>query len=151
MRNNDLFFSHFAKAAVEFDTPLTFFGNLKERDELDIKKGGIFPIVHGVRTFALEQRILATNTFERLEALVDAGVMQESDSKDISEALGLFVNIRLRQQIRRAEQTEDGIDPTPNIIELQQLNKMDRELLRDALLVVKSFKKSLTSRFHLSS
>lgn len=151
MRNNDLFFSHFAKAAVEFDTPLTFFGNLKERDELDIKKGGIFPIVHGVRTFALEQRILATNTFERLEALVDAGVMQESDSKDISEALGLFVNIRLRQQIRRAEQAEDGIDPTPNIIELQQLNKMDRELLRDALLVVKSFKKSLTSRFHLSS
>lgn len=151
MRNNDLFFSHFAKAAVEFDTPLTFFGNLKERDELDIKKGGIFPIVHGVRTFALEQRILATNTFERLEALVDAGVMQESDSKDISEALGLFVNIRLRQQIRRAEQAEDGIDPTPNIIELQQLNKIDRELLRDALLVVKSFKKSLTSRFHLSS
>ena len=151
MRNNDLFFSHFAKAAVEFDTPLTFFGNLKERDELDIKKGGIFPIVHGVRTFALEQRILATNTFERLEALVDAGVMQESDSKDISEALGLFVNIRLRQQLRRAEQAEDGIDPTPNIIELQQLNKMDRELLRDALLVVKSFKKSLTSRFHLSS
>ena len=151
MRNNDLFFSHFAKAAVEFDTPLTFFGNLKERDELDIKKGGIFPIVHGVRTFALEQRILATNTFERLEALVDAGVMQESDSKDISEALGLFVNIRLRQQIRRAEQAEDGIDPTPNIIELQQLNKMDRELLRDSLLVVKSFKKSLTSRFHLSS
>ncbi|NRP58510.1 DUF294 nucleotidyltransferase-like domain-containing protein [Marinobacterium sp. xm-d-564] len=39
MRNNDLFFSHFAKAAVEFDTPLTFFGNLKERGELDIKKG----------------------------------------------------------------------------------------------------------------
>jgi CBS domain-containing protein len=151
MRNNDLFFSHFAKAAVEFDTPLTFFGNLKERGELDIKKGGIFPIVHGVRTFALEQRILATNTFERLEALVEAGVMQESVSKDISEALGLFVNIRLRQQIRRAEQAEDGIDPTPNIIELQQLNKMDRELLRDALLVVKSFKKSLTSRFHLSS
>lgn len=151
MHNNDLFFSHFAKAAVEFDTPLTFFGNLKERGELDIKKGGIFPIVHGVRTFALEQRILTTNTFERLEALVNAGVMQESVSKDISEALGLFVNIRLRQQIRRAEQAEDGIDPTPNIIELQQLNKIDRELLRDALLVVKSFKKSLTSRFHLSS
>lgn len=151
MRNNDLFFSHFAKAAIEFDTPLTFFGNLKERGELDIKKGGIFPIVHGVRTFALEQRVLATNTFERLEALVEAGVMQESVSKDISEALGLFVNIRLRQQIRRAEQAEDGIDPTPNIIELQQLNKMDRELLRDALLVVKSFKKSLTSRFNLSS
>ena len=151
MHNNDLFFSHFAKAAVEFDTPLTFFGNIKERGELDIKKGGIFPIVHGVRTFALEQKILTTNTFERLEALVEAGVMQESVAKDISEALGLFVNIRLRQQIRRAEQAEDGIDPSPNIIELQQLNKIDRELLRDALLVVKSFKKSLTSRFHLSS
>ena len=151
MKNNDLFFSHFAKAAIEFDTPLTFFGNLKDKGELDIKKGGIFPIVHGVRAMALENRILVTNTFDRLEALTEAGVLESGISKDLCEALGLFINIRLRQQMRRAEESEDGLDPTPNIIELHQLNKMDRDLLRDGLLVVKSFKKSLTSRYHLSS
>jgi len=151
LRNNDIFFSHFARAAIEFDTPLTFFGNLKDKGELDIKKGGIFPIVHGVRTLALEHRILRTNTYERIEQLEELRVLGEQEAKDLAEALGLFINIRLRQQLRRADENETGIDPTPNIIELGGLNKMDRDLLRDALQVVKSFKKSLTSRYHLSS
>ena len=151
LRNNDIFFSHFARAAIEFDTPLTFFGNLKDKGELDIKKGGIFPIVHGVRTLALEHRILKTNTYERIEQLEELRVLGEQEAKDLAEALGLFINIRLRQQLRRADESETGIDPTPNIIELGGLNKMDRDLLRDALQVVKSFKKSLTSRYHLSS
>jgi len=151
LRNNDIFFSHFARAAIEFDTPLSFFGSLKDKGELDIKKGGIFPIVHGVRTLALEHRILYTNTYDRLEKLQALGVLDEEQSKDLCEALGLFINIRLRQQLRRAEANEQGIDPTPNIIELDNLNKMDRDLLRDGLQVVKSFKKHLTSRYHLSS
>ena len=151
LRNNDIFFSPFARAAIEFDTPLTFFGNIKDKGELDIKKGGIFPIVHGVRTLALEHRILKTNTYERLELLQEMGVLGEQESKDLCEALGLFINIRLRQQLRRADEAESGVDPRPNIIELGSLNKMDRDLLRDALQVVKGFKKSLTSRYHLSS
>ncbi|SEG58382.1 putative nucleotidyltransferase substrate binding domain-containing protein [Marinobacterium lutimaris] len=149
LRNNDVFFSHFAKAAIEFDTPLTFFGNLRDKGELDIKKGGIFPIVHGIRTLALEQRILATNTYERIQALVDAGQLQEQNGKDISEALSLFIQLRLRQQIRRVEESDDGFDPTPNLIELHKLNKMERDLLRDALQIVKGFKKHLSLRYHL--
>ncbi|MBV1789333.1 cyclic nucleotide-binding domain-containing protein [Marinobacterium sp. D7] len=149
LRNNDVFFSHFARAAIEFDTPLTFFGNLKDKSELDIKKGGIFPIVHGVRTLALEHRILATNTYKRIEALIESGQLQEREGREISEALSLFVQLRLRQQMRRVEESADGFDPTPNLIELQRLNRMERDLLRDALQVVKSFKKHLTLRYHL--
>ncbi|WP_010325312.1 putative nucleotidyltransferase substrate binding domain-containing protein [Marinobacterium stanieri] len=149
LRNNDVFFSHFARAAVEFDTPLTFFGNLKDKGQLDIKKGGIFPIVHGVRTLALEHRILKTNTFQRIETLVEQKVMQAEHGSDLSEALALFIQLRLRQQIRRAEEQEDGLDPTPNQIDLQQLNKLERDLLRDALHVVKGFKKHLATRYHL--
>jgi CBS domain-containing protein len=151
LKNNDLFFTHFAKAALEFATPLTFFGNLKEKGQLDIKKGGIFPIVHGVRTLALEHRILATNTFKRIEALVEAGVMKEEHARDLTEALGLFIQLRLRQQIKRAEEQAQGIDPTPNTLDLQSLDKMERDLLRDAFHVVKGFKKHLELRYHLGS
>lgn len=151
LRNNDVFFSMFGKAALEFDTPLTFFGNLKDKGELDIKKGGIFPIVHGIRTMALEKRILATNTFKRIEALVDEGHIKEKDGRDLCEALSLFVELRLRQQIKRIDESDSGIDQTPNIIELQSLNKMERDLLRDALQIVKSLKKHLTLRYHLGN
>ncbi|GGO84968.1 cyclic nucleotide-binding protein [Marinobacterium nitratireducens] len=147
LRNNDVFFSHFARAALEFDTPLTFFGNLRDKSQLDIKKGGIFPIVHGVRTMALEQRILATNTFTRIDQLVEGGLLQAEQGGELAEALGWFVQLRLRHQIRRLESSEK--DPTPNLVDLKTLNKMERELLRDALHVVKGFKRHLAQRYHL--
>jgi len=149
LRNNDVFFSHFAKASLEFDTPLTFFGNLKDKGQLDIKKGGIFPIVHGIRTIALEYRIKATNTFERIEALVEVGQLKEKHGREITEALSLFISLRLRQQIKRIESSDTGHDQTPNIIDLQSLDKLERDLLRDALHIVKGFKKHLELRYHL--
>ncbi len=151
LRDNDVFFSHFAKASLEFDTPLTFFGNLKEKGQLDIKKGGIFPIVHGVRTIALQFRIKATNTFQRIEALIEEGELQQKHGLELQEALALFIQLRLRQQLKRMEGSGDGIDLTPNIIELQALDKMERDLLRDALHIVKGFKKHLALRYHLGS
>ncbi|MGH1462133.1 MAG: putative nucleotidyltransferase substrate binding domain-containing protein, partial [Neptuniibacter sp.] len=149
LKNNDVFFSHFAKASLEFDTPLTFFGNLKDKGELDIKKGGIFPIVHGVRTIALEKRIKVTNTFERIEVLVADGELKERHGKEMTEALSLFISLRLRQQVKRIECSEDGLDSTPNLIELSSLDKLERDLLRDALHIVKGFKKHLELRYHL--
>jgi len=151
LKNNDVFFSMFAKAALEFDTPLTFFGSLKEKGLLDIKKGGIFPIVHGIRTMALEHRILTTNTFKRIEALVDGGHMKEKHGRELAEALGVFIQVRLREQIRRMDVSEDGLDTTPNMLELQTMDKMDRDLLRDALHIVKGFKKHLALRYHLAN
>ncbi|KDE39608.1 putative scAMP-binding/CBS multi-domain protein [Nitrincola lacisaponensis] len=151
VRNNDIFFSHFAKASLNFDTPLTFFGNLKEKGVLDIKKGGIFPIVHGVRTMALEHRILETNTFKRIEALVEMEQMRKNHGENLAEALSLFVQIRLKHQIQRVEESQDGRDSTPNAIDLQRLNKLERDLLRDALRIVKDFKKHLASRYHIGS
>lgn len=149
LRNNDVFFSHFAKASLEFDTPLTFFGNLKDKGQLDIKKGGIFPIVHGIRTLALEYRVKATNTFERIEALTELGQLKEKHGREITEALSLFISLRLRQQIKRIECSDTGHDQTPNIIDLQSLDKLERDLLRDALHIVKGFKKHLELRYHL--
>ncbi|WP_417583440.1 putative nucleotidyltransferase substrate binding domain-containing protein [Nitrincola sp.] len=151
IKNNDIFFSHFAKAALNFDTPLTFFGNLKDKGMLDIKKGGIFPIVHGVRTMALEYRILETNTFKRIEVLVEMEQLRKSVGENLSEALSLFVQIRLKHQIQRVEESADGVDKTPNAIDLQRLNKLERDLLRDALRIVKDFKKHLASRYHIGS
>ncbi|WP_027857842.1 putative nucleotidyltransferase substrate binding domain-containing protein [Marinobacterium jannaschii] len=149
LRNNDVFFSHFAKASLEFDTPLTLFGNLKDKGQLDIKKAGIFPIVHGIRTMAMQYRIKATNTFKRIEALVEEGQLKEKHGRELEEALGLFIQLRLRQQLKRSECSDEGIDLTPNIIDLQSLDKMERDLLRDALHIVKGFKKHLGLRYHL--
>lgn len=149
VQSNEIFLAHFARAALNFDTPLTLFGNLRDRELLDIKKGGIFPIVHGIRTMALEQRILETNTFKRIEALVAMGRLERSLGDNLGEALSIFIQLRLAQQIERLG-SDSAAERTPNALDLQRLNKLERDLLRDALHVVKDFKKLLALRYHLN-
>lgn len=150
VQSNEIFFAHFARAALNFDTPLTLFGNLRDKELLDIKKGGIFPIVHGIRTMALEQRILETNTFKRIEALVAMGHLERSLGDNLGEALSIFIQLRLAQQIERLG-SDSAAERMPNALDLQRLNKLERDLLRDALHVVKDFKKLLALRYHLNS
>lgn len=150
IQDNEIFFSHFAKAAIRFDTPLTFFGRLKESVGIDIKKAGVFPIVHGVRGIALENKIAETNTFKRLELLVEKGVLQKDLADNLAEALSFFVQVRLQQQIERYTGDPTVLDETPNDINIKELTALERQLLRDALGVVKDFKKYLVHRYHLT-
>lgn len=146
--HDELLLSHFARAALRFSTPLTLFGSLKKPQHgIDIKKGAIFPIVHGVRTLALERRIRATSTLERLDALAEEGRLEERFAEDLGEALSLFTELRLKQQLARLEGQDDGRDP--NRVVVQQLSSLERDLLREALHMVKDFKQRLTHRFHL--
>ena len=150
IQDNEIFFAHFAKASLNFDTPLTFFGRLKDSVGLDIKKAGIFPIVHGVRSIALENKVADTNTFKRLEVLVERGVIHKELADNLGEALSYFVQVRLRQQIERHSGDPTEIDQTPNDINIKLLTALERQLLRDALTVVKDFKKYLIHRYHLT-
>ena len=148
MHDNEVFFSHFVKASLEFDTPLTFFGSIKTTDHaIDIKKGGVFPIVHGVRTLALQHRVMQNNTFKRIDALVESGVLSKQMGGDLTEALSIFVQIRLEQQLLRIDQ--EDFNESPNLILPENLDRLDKDLLREALKVVKEFKKHLATRFHL--
>lgn len=144
--SDDLLLSYFARAALRFSTPLTLFGSLKKPQHgIDIKKGGIFPIVHGVRTMALERCITATSTFERLEALVADGRLKRRFADDVGEALALFTELRLKRQLEVP--TADG--QSRDRVVVQTLSSLERDLLREALHIVKDLKQRLSHRYHL--
>lgn len=146
--NDQLLLSTLARPALGFATPLTLFGSLKKsRHGIDIKKGGIFPIVHGVRVMALQSRIEATSTMERLDALVAAERLDARFAEDLGEALSLFTELRLNQQLAKAN--TDG-EPLPtNLLQVQELSSLERDLLRESLHIVKELKQRLSHRFHL--
>jgi CBS domain-containing protein len=146
---DEILLSYFARTALRFSTPLTLFGSLKKPQHgIDIKKGGIFPIVHGVRTMALERRVRVTPTLERLDALVEDGRLDKRFAEDLGEALSLFTELRLRQQLARMEGDQDA-DRDPDRVVVQELSSLERDLLREALHIVKDFKQRLSHRFHL--
>ncbi|RAH38804.1 putative nucleotidyltransferase substrate binding domain-containing protein [Halomonas sp. SL1] len=147
---DELLLSYFARPVMRFSTPLTLFGSLKKPQHgIDIKKGGIFPIVHGVRVMALERGILATGTLDRLDALAADGRLEERFAEDLGEALSLFTQLRLEQQLARLE--GDGGDESgePDRVVVQSLSSLERDLLREALHIVKDFKQRISHRYHL--
>ncbi len=145
---DELLLSYFARPALRFSTPLTLFGSLKKPQHgIDIKKGGIFPIVHGVRVMALERRIRPTSTLERLDALAADGRLEANFAEDLGEALSLFTELRLKQQLARLDGKETKTKPDRVVV--QDLSSLERDLLREALHIVKDFKQRLSHRFHL--
>jgi len=144
---DELLLSYFARTTLRFSTPLTLFGSLKKPQHgIDIKKGGIFPIVHGVRTMALERGILATSTFDRLDALVEDGRLKRRFADDLGEALALFTELRLKQQL---EEGESNVSKRSDRVVVQELSSLERDLLREALHIVKDLKQRLSHRYHL--
>ncbi len=142
------FYSQFAKATVAFETPLGFFTNFvleKNRNELDIKKGGIFPIVHGVRSLALEYRLPQSNTVDRITALGQRNLFQPSFGAELIEAFTYMSTLRAEAGLEKAVQ---GL-PQDNYVNPKALNKLKRELLRDSFKIVNEFKKFITYHFKL--
>ncbi len=143
---DEILLHHLAAAALEFATPLTFFGRVKSDGAgTDIKKGGIFPVVHGVRCLALRHGIQATSSRERCAALVECGELSPALGRDLPQALNVFQHMRLDAQfaaLAEGRAPDNHIDPS-------RLRRLDRELMRDALHVVKDFRAHVGQSFHL--
>jgi CBS domain-containing protein len=116
-------------------------------NRVNLKKEGIFPLVHGVRSLALAHRLRETGTAARITALVEAGALNAAMGADLANALQLFLSIRLKAGL--AEMDKD--EPVSGAVDPQTLSALERDLLKDALGVVKRFKAQLRHRFRLAA
>lgn len=142
---------HFAKAIETFESPLGLFSRFisrsaEHKNEIDIKKGALFALVHGVRTLALEHGITQNNTTLRIKALNDIGYFSEEDASDLLETLEVIHTLRLHSQLEKLEKNK-VID---NYISITTLGKLERDILKEALKTVEQFKKRVSYHFHLS-
>ncbi|CAK0743749.1 CBS domain-containing protein [Azospirillaceae bacterium] len=148
MGDNGSFFAYFARPTLNFDTPTgllsSWFGERGGRHQLDVKKAGIFPLVHGVRSLALENRMIKTNTLDRLWGLCDAKVLDRDFTTELAAAFTAMQSLRLKAWI-----DGNGIQ-SDNVLRLDDFSKADRDLLRESLLTVKQFKELITYHFRLT-
>jgi len=151
LQDNRAFLSSFSRIALAFETPLSWFEKFVvekslHRNQLDIKKGGIFTIVHGVRSLAVEYKLPYTNTISRIKALHDKKVLNKQFSVDLIEAFAFMSWLRLTSGLKKVN---DGEAPD-NYISPDQLNKMERDVLKDAFKIVEDFKRFLTHHYKLN-
>ncbi|HCI02074.1 MAG TPA: cyclic nucleotide-binding protein [Oceanospirillaceae bacterium] len=147
IQQHQRFLTAFAKVATVFDTPLTLLGSIRNRSNgIDLKRGGIFPIVHGVRTMALQYQIPENNTFSRITALVDMGVLPRRMGHELQEAFGVFHLLRVKAELGRIG-TDSSQDSSKNMIDIDDLDRLEKDTLRQAFHVVKEFKQHLGLRY----
>ncbi|MDO4225920.1 DUF294 nucleotidyltransferase-like domain-containing protein [Neisseria sp.] len=141
----------FARAVDQFESQSKgFFSQLLNRggsEKMDIKKMGQFPVVHGIRALSLEARIEETNTFERIRHLVQLNIIDEALGQDVAEALSYIMDLRFSANLHILESGSG----TPNQVDFANLSTLERDLLKDALQVVKRFKNVIRHHFHITS
>ncbi|BEU97925.1 CBS domain-containing protein [Acidovorax sp. DW039] len=149
--DNDALLSRFAAAMDAFGTHGGWLSKLFSLGEapapLHLKKEGLFPLLHGVRSLALAHHVRATSTVARVQALVAQGALSPGEGEDVLEALHVFMALKLKAGLAEQEQAR----PVTGTVSVQHLSSLDRDLLKDALGVVKRFQQLLRTRFHLGA
>lgn len=110
--------------------------------QLDIKHGGLLPVVNIARYAGLAAGANTKSTVERLRAAADAGTLNEADAATLEEAFDLFSELRMEHQVA---QLEAALEPD-NRIAPEQLNPLTRRYLREAFRAVASVQKGLKTR-----
>jgi len=142
---------YMAREALRFPPPLGFFNTLAversgpDKGGLDIKKGGIFALVQGLRTMALEQRLTAAGTPERLAALATMGLFSTSLAEKLAAAYTFLQTLRVRFQ---AQAIRQGQTPR-NTIFPDSLGDLERDRLKGSLRIVAEFQELLYTRYGL--
>jgi len=152
MAGSDAFFARFAAAIDQFSEPGGWWARLatlrgREDQVFDLKKLGTFPIVHGVRSLALEHRLCEVSTAARLQVLVSRGHVPADLARDLKDTLHFLMGLKLRNNLHQ-KQLEQALD---NLTHLSNLGTLDRDSLKDSLAIIKRFKQHLQLRYKLTS
>lgn len=172
VRNAPLMLRYMAREAVRFAPPLGVFGALvverakadgaggsgesggpsglgesggRSAGTLDLKRGGLFPLMHGVRTLTLDAGVTAHDTAGRITQLREAGVLSAARAADLGEAMDHLLGLRARAQavaLRGGAVPDDRVRPNA-------LSGLERERLRQCFKVVADFQDMLRRRYSL--
>lgn len=142
---NSIFVAHMISNALKHQPPLGLlrgFATIRSgeyKNHVDMKLGGVIPVVDLARVYALRGQLTPVNTRARLEAAENAGIVSASGARDLIEAYDLIAKMRLESQ---ATLVKSGRKPD-NYLAPSDLSDFERSHLRDAFVVVRTMQSAL--------
>ncbi len=137
-----------AAEALRNPPPLSFFrGFVLEKSgeharEFDVKARAMMPLCDAARVLAYEQRLdVDGGTFARYEALARAIPDHAGLFDEAAMAYGILVRLRAREGLREGS--------SGRYLEIDRLNKLERQTLRTTFTVVSEVQRFLRLRFQL--
>lgn len=152
-RRNNRFLACLARNALNRTPPLGFFKDFvmekdgRHNNSINLKRRGTAPLADLIRVHSLAVGSRAKNSFERLDDIIDAGILPKGRGQDLRDALEFISMVRIRHQ---AIDVENGIDPDNNI-EPENLSEFERRNLKDAFQILSNAQNFLKYRYQASN
>jgi len=144
-KTEKLFIAHMTKDALVFGPPLGFFNRIRsDNGMVDIKKGGIVPIVALARAGALAAGSQERSTLERLAAAGKSGtVLSQEDTSVLGEIFEFFLFLRLRRQLAALEANQI----LDHNVHLNALSTLERRRLKDGFVMLQRIQAGIRASF----
>ena len=152
-KGNRKFLACLARNALLRKPPLGFFKTFvletdgEHSNIINMKRRGTAPLADVVRTHALAAGSASLNTYERLNDVIESGLLPDGRGEDLRDALELIAMVRIRHQ---ALALEAGKEPNNNVAP-ENLSEFERKNLKDAFQVLVNAQNFLRYRYNANN
>ncbi len=146
-RRNERLHRLLGRFALSYQPPTGFLRGLvvehsgEHRGQLDLKHGGLVPIVDLARWAGMAAGVTSGSTRERLRAAADAGTLSRSDARLLEDAFDLISELRLEHQVA---QLRAGVRPD-NHVDPRGLSELTRSHLKEAFRAIAAVQKRIAA------
>jgi signal-transduction protein with cAMP-binding, CBS, and nucleotidyltransferase domain len=128
-----LFLNLMSREIGDKSSALGWFGRFKtKKGRIDLKVGGLFPIVAGGRVLALRLGSTALSSRDRWQEAFAAGIISEEDLARLLEAHELILGLILDQQLEDLEHQRHAT----TLVEVRRLLALEQDRLKESLQIV---------------
>jgi len=149
VKKNNLFFDYLGNDALRKPSPLSFFKkfNVEEeglhKDKFDIKTRALMPLIDGARLFTMSLNIKGiNNTYLRFKQLAMMDPKHSEIFLNCAEAFQVLSKLRIAEGLKN--------DSSGQYINLEELSKVDKENLKNALAPMRDLEELIKDTFQLT-
>jgi CBS domain-containing protein len=149
LEHNSLFFDFLGNDTLRKNSPLTFFKKfaLEEegpyKDKFDIKTRALMPLIDGARLFAMHFNIKGqNNTYLRFKQLAITDAKNADIYLNCAEAFLILSKFRVNEGLKN--------ENSGQYISMNELSKLDKEKLKNALAPMRDLEELIKSNFKLT-
>lgn len=150
---NPLLLRLLARLALAYRPPTGFMRGIvvehsgEHRGTLDIKHGGLLPIVDLARWAGMAAGVTSASTRERLRTAAAEGTLSREDARTLEDAYDLISELRIEHQIaclRAGRPPDDHVDPGA-------LSELTRSHLKESFRAIAGIQKRVAAELSLPS
>jgi CBS domain-containing protein len=142
------FMQHLTKNCLSHKPPVGLLGKIiveskgDHAETFDIKAATL-PIIDFARIYAIKNKIASTNTLERLQGILEIGIINKGTYEELTHAYNILLQLRFNHHVKMLRENRQ---PT-NFINPEDLTQIEQNTLKNAFTQIISIQKKLSYDF----